>query len=355
MAGAAPRFGVHSDLGITNQIQSCTNLSQGWWLALTNVVVAQSPYWFSDVAAAPESQRFYRVRVVGPTPSGMALILASSFTMGNGMDPAEGDDNELPLHTVYVSAFYMDRYEVTKALWDEVHNWGIMQGYSFENAGKGKAGSHPVQFVDWYDCVTWCNARSQKEGLTPCYYTNASHSELTIYRGGQSDLSNNWVNWAANGYRLPTEAEWEKAARAGLSGHRFPWPDVDTITHSQANYHANPTLYAYDVNLTRDYHPTFSYGSFPYTSPAGYFGVNGYGLYDIAGNVTEWCWDRYSGTYYSSSPGTDPRGPDSGFGRVHKGGSWGEDAVRARCAGRRNSVMPGAASIYDGFRCVRGL
>jgi hypothetical protein len=94
MSGTAPRFGVHSDLGITNQIQSCTNLSQGWWLALTNVVVAQSPYWFADVVAAAESQRFYRVPVVGPTPSGMALILAGSFTMGNCMDPAEGDDNE---------------------------------------------------------------------------------------------------------------------------------------------------------------------------------------------------------------------------------------------------------------------
>jgi formylglycine-generating enzyme required for sulfatase activity len=102
-------------------------------------------------------------------PSGMALIPAGSFTMGNCMSPSEGDSDELPLHTVYVSAFYMDKYDVTKALWDTVYQWAIAHGYTFDYPGSGKASTHPVQTIDWYDCVKWSNARSEKEGKTPAY------------------------------------------------------------------------------------------------------------------------------------------------------------------------------------------
>ena len=94
-------------------------------------------------------------------PSGMALIPAGTFTMGDSLD---GSSYALPLHTVYVSAFYMDRYEVTKALWDEVYSWAVAHGYSFDYVGSGKASTHPVQTIDWYDSVKWCNARSEKEG-----------------------------------------------------------------------------------------------------------------------------------------------------------------------------------------------
>jgi len=339
-----PRFTIQSDLGVPNQIQYCTNLGQANWVVLTNLVVTQSPYWFVDVDAPPAPRRFYRVVV--PVPSGMAIIPAGSFTMGNCMDSGEGLFDELPLHTVYVSAFYMEKHEVAKSLWGTVYQWAITNGYSFDHAGSGKGASHPVQELDWYDCVKWCNARSEQEGRTPAYYTSAA--QTTVYRSGQSAVQTNWMNWSS-GYRLPTEAEWEKAARGGLSGHRFPWGD--TISESQANYYGNTGSYSYDLG-PNGYNAVGQIGGTPNTSPAGYFGANGYGLYDMAGNVWEWCWDWYGG--YSSGSQTDPRGPASGSYRVFRGGGWNGYAFYCRSAVRFGY---GPATIYDyiGFRPVLPL
>jgi formylglycine-generating enzyme required for sulfatase activity len=266
--------------------------------------------------------------------------------MGNTF-PGEGDSDELPLHTNQISAFLMDQYEVTKAQWDEVYNWAITHGYSFDFGALGKTNDHPAHSMTWYDAVKWCNARSEQAGLTPAYYTSAA--QTNVYRSGQTNVQNGWVKWNA-GFRLPTEAEWEKAARGGASGRRFPWGDTNVITHSRANYYSIfPD--AYDVSPTRGYHPTFAVGGVrgvPYTSPAGYFAPNGYGLYDMAGNVWEWCWDWYGA--YSSASQTDPRGPTSGPFRVVRGGSWGYDAFFCRAADR--SFTP--ADQYDvrGFRSV---
>jgi sulfatase modifying factor 1 len=358
MVGANPRLGIQSDVGSTNQIQYSTNLGQTNWTVLTNLVVTASPYWFVDVAAPPAPFRFYRVMALEPinnlAPTNMALIPAGSFTMGNCMDPNEGYYDEVPLHTVNVSAFYMDKYEVTKALWDDVYQWATNHGYSFDNSGFGKAANHPVQTIDWYDAVKWCNARSEKEARTPAYYTSAA--QTTVYRSGQVNLINACVNWAATGYRLPTEAEWEKAARGGASGHRFPWSNVDTITHSQANYYSSSS-YAYDISPTRGYHPTFNDGVYPYTSPVGYFAPNGYGLYDMAGNVWQWCWDWWDGSWYSNvgAPQTDTHGPSGALSfRVLRGGNWNDPALSSRCAVRL-SYGPGFANDVSGFRCVRGL
>jgi formylglycine-generating enzyme required for sulfatase activity len=305
-----------------------------------------------DYVRVPVSGAITTNRVQDPNPpTGMALIPAGSFTMGDtfGDWPSDwGANPEIPTHNVHVSGFYMDRTEVTKALWDEVYQWATNHGYSFLNNAQGKAGNHPAQNMTWYDAVKWCNARSEMEGRTPAYYTSAT--QKTVYREGDVDIYNDCVNWN-RGYRLPTEAEWEKSARGGASGQRFSWGNM--ITHSQANYcsygSGEVLYYPYDVNPTEGYHPAFATGGYPYTSPAGYFAPNGYGLYDMAGNVWEWCWDWYGS--YSSASQSDPRGPTSWSFHMARGGGWDGNAGYCRAANRLD-ISPSGLYGDVGFRSV---
>jgi formylglycine-generating enzyme required for sulfatase activity len=345
LGGAHAELNISSELGITNQIQSTTNLLNAPWTILTNLLVTQSPYSFRDMETPVESQRFYRVLELPPpatntVPDTMILIPAGSFQMGDNF--YEGAVYETPVHTVNVSAFYMAKYETTKALWDRVKTWSLTNGYSFDNEGSGKAANHPVQSINWYDMVKWCNARSEMEGRTPAYYSDADRTE--VYKTGQLEP---FVRWKA-GYRLPTEAEWEKAARGGATGHRFPWTDTDTISHSQANYYSDAS-YAYDVSPTRGYNPKFDDGVMPFTSPVGSFAPNGYGLYDMSGNVWEWCWD-WAGNYPSTTE-TDPRGPDTGSTRVGRGGNWNFYAEHCRDSYRYGNA-PTDEATNIGFRCA---
>ena len=343
-----PRLAISGDVGSTNRIEYSTDLNPTNWLVLTNLVLTESPYWFVDVNAPPALRRFYRVPVV--VPANMALIPAGEFQMGDALGGDGRDISDAPVHTVYVSAFYMDKYPVTKALWDDVYQWATNHGYSFySDSGYGKAPTHPVHTVSWYDCVKWCNARSEKEGRVPAYYTDAG--QTAVYRSELVDVSNSGVKWTV-GYRLPTEAEWEKAARGGLSGRRFPWGD--TITHSQANYRST-IFYSYDVSPTRGYHPAYKdVVELPYTSPVGSFAANGYGLYDMAGNVWNWCWDWYGS--YRSGLQSDPAGPSSGFGRTIRGGGMNGQADDCRTAFRARAAEGGLFPTYHyyhvGFRSV---
>ncbi len=346
-----PRLAVTSASATVDTIQYKTDLNQTNWLVLTNLAVAQSPYWFVDTDATRSTQRYYRV-LEASLPTGMVLIPTGSFTMGDTLD---GETDALPTHTVNVSAFYVDKTLVTYALWQQVYDWATSHGYGFDNPGMGKAPDQPVNTLSWYDAVKWCNARSEMEGLSLCYFTTASH--LTVYRSGRTNLENSFVNWIATGYRLPTEAEWEKAARGGASGRRFPWGDVDTINWSRANYSANPSVYHYDASPSDGPNPLFNDGTEPYTNPVGYFSPNGYGLYDATGNVANLCWDVYAG--YSSGAQTDPRGPSAGVDRVVRGGTWccGPDrsSEQCRCA-RRDHLGSDPANAFGyglGFRCVR--
>jgi len=279
-------------------------------------------------------------------PAGMALIPAGVFTMGDTLD---GESNAIPT-SVTVSGFYMDTQVVSYGFWLSVYNWATNNGYDFDNPGSGKAANHPVQTVDWYDAVKWCNARSEMESLKPAYYTDGA---LTIvYRSGVVDLASTNVSWDA-GYRLPTEAEWEKAARGGLVGQRFPWGNL--ISESLADYFGKTNVYTYDLGPNGS-NQLFNKPSldFPYTSPVGYFAPNGYGLYDMAGNIMQWCWDWYGPVY---AGGIDPRGPESGSNfKILREGSWQNNAHDSRCAARTTSYgYTGEAANTIGFRCARGL
>jgi sulfatase modifying factor 1 len=253
------------------------------------------------------------------------------------------------VHSVVVSSFYMDRFEVTKELWDQVYQWAAGNGYTFTVGvvGDGVAANHPVQNVNWYDAVRWCNARSQKEGRTPAYYTDAA--QTLIYKTDDMNLTAAKVKWTSNGYRLPTEAEWEKAARGGLAGHHFPWPSIGPdynafIDGSKANYNDGGDPFAANSVPTT---PVGYYNSSQV--PAGVDMANGYGLYDMAGNVLEWCWDWRADL--DASTVTDPHGPDTGSYRINRGGSWIDSAVYLRLPSR-DYRSPEVRAPRTGFRCV---
>lgn len=284
------------------------------------------------------------------SPTGFALIPAGSFRRG---DTNTGTDAK-PVYSVYITNFFMEVTEVPAALWSNVYQWATNNGYSFVSAGSGKGTNYPIQTVNWHDCLKWCNARTEMElgtgAMACCYYTNTDFTLANVYRTGETNISANCVNWSTNGYRLATESEWEKAALGGLGdaeSNRFPWADACTITHSRAAYQST-TSYWYDVSPTRVYHPVYGNA----TAPVGSFSTNGYGLYDLAGNVFEWCWDWWASTYAASST-NNPAGPAAGTVRIIRGGDYHYAAHLCRNA-QRYSSNPTNVYNYLGFRCVRG-
>jgi formylglycine-generating enzyme required for sulfatase activity len=301
--------------------------------------------------------------VTNPPPilTNMVRIAGGDFVMGGttNVGHSESSSDELPQHTVTISQFDIDIYEVSKALWDEVIAWNGGNGYSYSNPGFAKGPTYPVTTINWFDAVKWCNARSEMEGLTPVYYTDLSYG--TVYKTGEGIPV---PDWSANGFRLPTEAEWERAARGGAADHRFPWSDVDTIDHTRANYfhlrEDDVPVHAYDMATTEGFNPTFFVFPPPPHAPVDSFAPNGYGIYQMAGNVMEWCWDWYYNQYYAGSPSTDPKGPAGPLTfRVLRGGAYGNEAVGCRTAARyskepdENAFLAEIGEDYFGFRCVR--
>lgn len=205
---------------------------------------------------------------------------------------------------VFTSSFYMDKMEVTKDLWQTVKDWGSTHNYTFIGNQGELGSSYPVTGIIWRDAVIWCNARSEMEGLTPVYYTDLAQTQVA--RTGEV-LDNNYVAWTANGHRLPTRAEWLKAYWGGLapyksatSGNYYPWPSMgggaaDFISTARGNYHSS--------------------GGY-LTTTVGTYPANGFGLYDMFGNVGEWCWDRDFTNWYSLVEAKDDnsKGPNVGTG-----------------------------------------
>ena len=264
------------------------------------------------------------------------------FEMGDTF--GDGDGDEKPVHEVYVDGFYMSKYEVTNRQVVEVFNWALRQGKilvtktTVKNARgnqqelldlddsdcqigydgnqlyvKGNYANYPVIEISWYGAIAFCNYLSELVGLTPVY-----------------DLSDWSCNWGANGIRLPTEAKWEYAARGGQKSRGYKYAGSNNVDEV-AWYRGN---------------------SGRMTHPVGLKQPNELGLYDMSGNVWEWCWDWYDSDYYSKSPRNNPRGASGGSNRVRRGGSWFNYARNVRVA-NRHDVNPSYGNNFLGFRLLR--
>jgi formylglycine-generating enzyme required for sulfatase activity len=249
----------------------------------------------------------------------MVHIEGGTFTMGSPVNEPGREDDEVQ-HSVTVSSFYMGRYEVTQREW-----WEVMGN----NPSDFQGDDLPVVLVNWYDAVEYCNKRSEREGLTPAYTIDKSQWD----NNNTSEFDDvHWrVTWNrnANGYRLPTEAEWEYACRAGTT---TPFSTGNNITSEQA--------------YLRD----DAEGIFWGPTPVGSFAPNAWGLYDMHGNVNEWCWDWYG--EYPRGVQTDPAGAGTGSYRVFRGESW---DIFARIL--RSAIRSGYSPVFRyfllGFRLVR--
>jgi len=287
----------------------------------------------------------------------MAFIPAGEFSMGDHF--GVGSPGERPVHAVYIDAFWMDIFEVTNQKYCAYLNAAYAQGLiEVRNGVVYKAGDsepycestsynadsriewndpqfkvthgkeyHPMVLVSWYGAAAYANWRSKEGGLTPCY-----------------DLDTWECTFGAGGYRLPTEAEWEKAARGGQHNPYYLYPWGDSIDGSMANYRNSGDPYE---GVTPETTPVDYYNG--NQMPTGVDMANGYGLYDMAGNVWDWCNDWVDFTYYSWSPYNNPKGPASGSYRVVRGGAWYDITHDLRCAYRSYNVIDCRHTFY-GFR-----
>ncbi len=305
------------------------------------IAVGQSPTTFSCTGLAVSTVYYWKVDAI----DGRGTVTNSpvwSFTTGSGvyspgMVTVEGG-TFVPRGTVTltIGEFSMDKYEVTYELWTDVRSWGSTNGYTDLVAGQNGVNpigaNNPVTLVNWYDMVKWCNARSEMDDLTPVYYTN--NTQGAVYRTGELDINIDAVNWNADGYRLPTEAEWEFAARGGNDSRGY--------TFSGGNIADNVAWYAGNsVNST---------------NPVGAKSANELGIYDMSGNILEGCWDwLFAWDEFPYGGTTDPKGPSTAQTyRITRGGFFSGEEITCNVATRSyNANGPSHRAAIIGFRCVR--
>ena len=265
-------------------------------------------------------------------PEGFVLIPAGTFQMGSN----QGYSDNQPVHEVTITTpFYMGKYEVTQA---EYEKYCSYTGTDSPSSSYGDGDNYPAYYVSWYDALVYCNKRSRAEGLTPCYSIDDS-TNPEDWEDVPTSSNSTWnaveCNWNANGYRLPTEAEWEYAARAGDN-------TVDSLTYSGTS----------DVNKLGDYAWYYDSAN-DNTHEVGTKLPNAFGLYDMSGNVWEWCWNRFTDGYDTTTEGgRDPTGSSAGSYRVDRGGGWGSFSGSCAVSCRGGNFPDGR--YYDlGFRVVR--
>jgi formylglycine-generating enzyme required for sulfatase activity len=274
------------------------------------------------------------------------MVTGGTFTQTNG--------SQSFTHTI--STFYIGQYEVTYELWYMVRNWAIINGYKFANAGRegndGVDGAaptaakyEPVTRVNWRDMIVWCNAYSEMIGYTPVYYSDAEFTtpikDSTDGVYGNSinttpgSFDNPYVKWTANGYRLPTEGEWEYAARY-IDG--TDWLPYNYASGAQADY---------TVDTATASVAWYKYNSGFITRDTGLLYKNALEIYDMSGNVWEWCWDWYAA--YPGASVTDYKGPASGSFRIFRGGGFSNDGEYLK-TGFRYYISPYDEYNHVGFR-----
>ena len=271
-------------------------------LALLPGCDRKAPTEKASAPAAPP-QETARPNLSATNTPALVQIPAGKFLMG------DKDEVDAPPHEVVISSFLMDRHLVTQEQFQKLMG---------TNPSRWKGDKNPVEQLRWSDAVKFCNQRSEQEGLQPCY-----------------DPKTLQCNFDATGYRLPTEAEWEYACRAGT-----------TTAYFFGDSPARAGDFAW-----------FDKNSGGHPRPVGQKQSNPWGLHDITGNVWEWCHDFYKVDYYQESPRENPRGPNEGQNKVLRGGAWRFSADNGR-SGYRYNESPGSADVcfgYDiyGFRCVR--